>query len=145
MIHTKTKYELGDSVWINGVSRDNKLVKGKVIKKIDLSAEGYSDGPHYIIEIPSSIEPLLEIRTWETMSQDAQGPVGCFRNLENPPEVIHKKLKQVGYIYNDEELLIDEPTPDQIHAAIERASKAHTHEGLTQKPKRRFYNKKRKP
>lgn len=140
----KTTYKIGDPVWIHGISQNNKLIKGKVIQELDLSLLGYLDGPHYIIAIPSSIEDLLEIRTWETMSQDDQGPVGSLRNLEIPFESTNKKLRQAGYSYAADDLIIDEPTPDQIHAAIERTSKEQRHDGLIQKPKRKFYNKKRK-
>lgn len=144
MSEIKIKYKSGDQVWIAGVGPNNKLVKGRVIKELDLSALGYLDGPHYIIAIPTSIEDLLEIRTWETMSQDERGPVGCFRNLDTDPEVMHKKLRHIGYRYEDD-LLIDEPTPDQIHAAIERTRKSQIHDPTIQKPKRKFYTKKRKP
>ena len=73
----KKQYNVGDDVWVAGIGR--KLSKGKVIKIIDLGDCGYSHGLHYIISLPTEIEPLLEIRTWETISQDKDGPVGLFR------------------------------------------------------------------
>lgn len=145
MAEVKTKYNIGDPVWIHGISRENKLTKGKVVQVVDLSSVGYLDGPHYIIAVSTGIEDLLEIRTWEAMSETAKGPIGGLRTLKDSIDAVNKRLNQVGYNHSEDELLIDEPTPEQIHAAIERASKAHTHDGLAQKPKRKFYNKKRKP
>ena len=64
----KQKYNIGDSVWIYGVRRGNtKPTKGKIIKSLDLSECGYNDVTHYVIEIPTEIEPLLEIRTWHAV------------------------------------------------------------------------------
>lgn len=74
----KTKYEIGDTVWIHGLSRENKLTKGKIIEFVDLSSKGYH-GIHYIVAVSTAIEDLLEIRTWETISQDAEGPVEIGR------------------------------------------------------------------
>lgn len=145
MREVKTKYNIGDSVWIHGISRENKLTRGKVVQIVDLTSVGYLDGPHYIIAVSTGIEDLLEIRTWETMSETAKGPIGSLRSLNDSIDAVNKRLNQVGYNYSDDDLIIDEPTPDQIHAAIERTSKAQVSDGLSQKPRRKFYNKKRKP
>jgi hypothetical protein len=145
----KKEYAIGDSVWISGVST-NKLVKGTVIYLLDLSAAGYgSKDRHYVIAVPSAIEPLLEIRTWETISQDQHGPVGGIRLACETVESssVHKKLKQFGYEYHDDSDIDDEPTPEEIHAAMERASKSAQHEPLPlkePKPNRRFYGRKKK-
>lgn len=148
-MEVKKEYKIGDAVWIHGVSRDNnKLTTGKVISLLDLTSAGYgADQVHYVISIPSSIEPLLEIRTWETMSQDHSGPIGAMRDIMETldPDSTYKKMKHIGFEYDID--LIDEPTPDQIHAAIERSSKAQIHDPLIvkdTKPKRKFYNGKRK-
>lgn len=145
MPEVKTKYNIGDAVWIHGVSRENKLVKGKVVQVLDLSSIGYLDGPHYIVAVSTGVEDLLEIRTWETMSENAKGPIGSLQNLSETADAIHKRLKQVGYNYSDDDLIIDEPTPEQIHAALERTIKSDGLGGMSQKPKRKFYGKKRKP
>jgi len=77
-MNAKKHYNIGDDVWIFGITVENKITKGKVIAAVDLSTAGFIE-PHYIISIPTHIEPLLEIRTWQTMSQDENGPIGSLR------------------------------------------------------------------
>jgi len=40
---------------------------------------------HYVIEIPTGIDPLIEVRAYESISSTAKGPINLFRNLR--PEV----------------------------------------------------------
>lgn len=126
----KKNYNVGDSVWIHGVAKvGNKLVNGSVINILDLTDAGYSqDIPHYVISVPNTIDPLLEIRTWETMSQDSAGPVGGMRDLTSAGDAdsTHKKMTHIGYHYDDQPTE-HEPTPEQIHAAMERSHQAITH------------------
>lgn len=100
----KRKYTTGENAWIHGIStNNNKLYKGTVVKVLDLSDCGYTH-PHYIISIPNQVEALLEIRTWETMSQDERGPVGGLREVLNSENTwpTHKKMCQTGYAYDPE-------------------------------------------
>ncbi len=144
----KKSYNVGDTVWIYGVNRSNvKPTQGKVIKSV--SIENYSD-THYIIEIPTHIEPLLEIRTWHNISQDEKGPVGSLRTLGNVEATI-KFAGTVGFAFDDNPELDtddDEISPEQIHAALEKSQKNVTHAPLnlkSEKPaKRRHYRKKTK-
>ncbi len=144
----KKSYNVGDTVWIYGVNRSNvKPTQGKVIKSV--SIENYSD-THYIIEIPTHIEPLLEIRTWHNISQDEKGPVGSLRTLGNVEATI-KFAGTVGFAFDDNPELDtddDEISPEQIHAALEKSQKDVTHAPLnlkSEKPaKRRHYRKKTK-
>lgn len=141
----KKNYNVGDDVWIFGITTANKITKGKVIASIDLSNKGYEE-LHYIIEIPTHIESLLEIRTWYTMSQDEKGPVGSFRNLGGEFHTENKKMKQVGYSYADE-VHDDDPSQDQILAALEKSTDGLTHKPLNLKddrPKRKYYPKRKK-
>ena len=141
---TKKEYSVGDTVWIYGGGPKNKLIKGKVIKTVDLRDQGWAIGPHYIIEIPTHIDPLLEIRTWDTISQDDRGPVGCFRNIGDMVATI-KKVKSTGFIYDDE-YDEDEISPEQIHAALEKTQKDISHQPLVikeSKPRRRPYKRKK--
>jgi hypothetical protein len=55
------------------------LVHGTVIKIVQL--EGYPD-EHYIIEIPTSIDSLLEIRDIMAMSDDPDKPILLWRQFE---------------------------------------------------------------
>lgn len=145
----KKEYAIGDDAWIYGINRSNtKPVKGKVIKIVDLTDAGYSFGPHYIIEIPTHIDPLLEIRSWHNISQDEKGPVGSLREIGNFESTI-KYAGTVGFAFDDNpELDSDEdgPTADEIHAALEKSQKDVAHAPLNlkpEKPKRRYYKKKK--
>ena len=148
----KKKYNIGDTVWIYGVTRSNaKPVQGTVIKKVDLSDAGQMDGPHYVISIPTHIENLLELRTWQNISQDSLGPVGSFRELGDMESTI-KFVGSVGFAFDDSPSLDsslseyeDEISPEQIHAALEKSQKDVVHAPLNlkpEKPKRRYFKKK---
>ena len=147
----KKSYNVGDTVWIYGINRSNvKPTAGKIIKVVDLSDAGWSIGNHYIIEIPSHIEPLLEIRSWHNISQDAQGPVGSLRGLNIESTIKHAAT--LGFITDDNPLLDsdvedDGPSAEQIHAALEKSQMEMEHTPLnlkSEKPKRRYFKKKPK-
>ncbi len=144
----KTEYQIGDIVWIFGISPNNKLTKGKIIKLLDLSNQGYQD-IHYVVEVPCHIEPLLELRTWQTISQDDKGPIGSFRNFSDIDST-HKLASKVGYSYNQVDSEDpDDPSIEQIHAAIEKSIDNSLHRPLVLKetkprPRRRTFKKKYK-
>jgi hypothetical protein len=146
----KKSYQVGDTVWIYGINRSNvKPTAGKVIKIVDLSDAGYTTGDHYIIEIPTHIDSILEVRTWHNISQDSQGPVGSLREMGNIESTI-KFAGTVGFAFDDDPTLDtddDEISPDQIHAALEKSQKDASHSPLnlkSEKPKRRHYPRKKK-
>jgi hypothetical protein len=143
----KKEYNIGDTVWIYGITVSNKITKGTIVASIDLSAQGFGHDLHYIIEIPTHIESLLEIRTWQTISQDEHGPVGSIRSVGNV-FAENKKMRQVGYVYsNDSHYDSEDPSPDQIMAALEKSTDGLTHKPLhikEAKPKRRYYPRKKK-
>jgi hypothetical protein len=146
----KKSYNVGDTVWIYGINRSNiKPVQGKVVKVVDLSSAGYSD-TQYIVEVPTHIEPLLEVRSWHNISQDEKGPVGSLRDLGNVESTI-KFVSTVGFAFDDNPDLDtdadDEISPEQIHAALEKSQQDVIHAPLnlkTEKPKRRYFKKKPK-
>lgn len=143
-MNVKKEYNVEDIVWIHGISSSNKLTQGKIIGQVDLSERGYSE-VQYIVEIPTHIEPLLELRTWHTISQDEKGPVGSLRSIADMMPSNNKKMRHVGYVsdYNDDE----DPTPEEIMAALEKSADGLTHKPLhikETKPKRRYYPKKKK-
>ncbi len=155
-MNVKKSYKVGDTVWIYGIGRSNvKTTQGKVIKVIDLSDAGHTAGPHYVIEVPTHIEPLLEIRTWQNISQDERGPVGSFRELGNVESTI-KFVSTTGFAFDDNPTLDpsylseedeDNVSPEQIHAAIEKSQQVAAVPPLnlrTEKPKRRYFKKKPK-
>jgi hypothetical protein len=148
----KKQYAVGDTVWIYGVTRSNtKPVQGKVIKLVDLRDAGYSVGNHYIIEVPTHIEPILEIRTWHNISQDERGPVGSLRDLGNFESTI-KFAETVGFAFDDQPELdssVDDEdgiNAEQIHAALQKSQMDMEHAPLNlkpEKPKRRYFKKKK--
>ena len=143
----KKEYDVGDTVWIYGIGTSNKITKGRIIFKLDLSHQGYTD-LQYVVEIPTHIEPLLELRTWQNISQDEKGPVGSLREVRDNIDANNKKISQLGYFTN-REIDEDDPTPEQIMAALEKSTDGLTHGPLNlkepqQKPKRRYYPKKKK-
>lgn len=141
----KTLYEVNDTVWIYGITRDNKLVQGKIIKKFTMDYQGYDNEWYYVISVPTEIEPLLEIRTWHNISQDNKGPIGAFRNL-NSKSVVDKFISKVGYTASEDDEEFDEPSSEQILAALEKSQKEIVHQPFnlkdTKKPKRRFTKRK---
>ena len=145
----KKSYNVGDAVWVYGINRNNtKPTQGKVIKIVDLTDAGHTDGPHYVISIPTHIEPLLEIRTWHNISQDEKGPIGSFRDLGNIESTI-KFVSTVGFAFDDspglDADLDDEITPERIHEALEQSREAVKLQPLNlkqEKPKRKYFRKK---
>ena len=156
---TKKQYELKDSVWIH--IGDSKLHKGTVVDIFDLEHAGYDPSiEFYIVSIDTEIEPLLEVRTWEQMSQDAKGPIGSYRDMKQDfptkkflgkvgikvpvePQAVKEKVHaELG-----DNLDIYDPTPEEVNAAIERAERQrnemYNRVPTVEKPKR-FYNKRKK-
>jgi hypothetical protein len=156
----KKKYNVGDTVWIYGVSKDNiKSTQGTVLKVFTIDYNGFNKEPHYVIGIPTEIEMLLEIRTWHTISQTRDGHVGSLREAFSDPDAAHKMLSRTGMavISVDEELNEesdrfeehmaedDEVSSDAIHAALEKSQKDSEHGPLVtkpNKPRRPYYKKK---
>jgi hypothetical protein len=145
----KKSYNVGDAVWVYGINRNNtKPTQGKVIKIVDLSDTGHTDSPHYIISIPTHIEPLLEIRTWHNISQDERGPIGSFREIGNIESTI-KFVSQVGFAFDDspnlDTGLDDEITlkcaPEELEQNRE-AIKLQPPNLTQEKPKRKYFRKK---
>lgn len=153
----KKKYNVGDTVWIYGISKDNiKSTEGKILKVFTI--DGFNNDPHYVIGIPTEIEMLLEIRTWHTISQTKDGHVGSLREAFSNPDAAHKMLSRTGMavISDDEELneeidrfqehMLEEDDidPNLIHAALEKSQKDGEHGPLvTKKPSRPYYKKKK--
>lgn len=75
----KNKYEIGDPVWIYMAFHDGELTKGKVVHAFSLPS--WCIPEHYVIEIETEVDPVLEIREPNTMSEDGLGPIGMWRGL----------------------------------------------------------------
>jgi len=148
----RKQYNIGETVWIYGIYvRNDAPTQGRIVHKFNLND---SNVEHYVIAVDSHIEPLIEVRTWETISQDKQGPVGGLRGLNDTAD--RKVLAKTGfnlggsYTYTESDEESDDPTPEEIHAAMERSQQTAVLPPLVLKEhkanKPRRYNKKpRKP
>jgi hypothetical protein len=67
---------VGDPCWCYLGNHKGELTKGTVVHILNL--EGWSH-KHYVIEIPTSVEPLLEVRDGLSVSDSAKGPIGFLR------------------------------------------------------------------
>lgn len=124
----KKLYDLDDTVWIYGISRDqNKPTKGTVVRIFQLDDRGYpEDQDFYVVAIPTEIGLLLEVRTWETISQDERGPTGAFRQAVHTENVdaVDKQMAQIGLTVDGYENIVpQEPTVD----APKKTYKPHKH------------------
>jgi len=163
----KKKYNVGDTVWIYGISKNNiKSTQGTVLKSFVIDYKGFNNELHYVIGIPTEIETLLEIRTWHTISQTKDGHVGSIREAFSDPDAARKMLMRTGMdfastdefegdghdsmgstlddFYKDEE---DDIDPNLIHAALEKSQKDSSHSTMMtkeSKPKRRNYPPRKK-
>ena len=148
----KKKYSVGDTVWIYGITKNNiKSTQGNVIKIFTIDYGSYNKEPYYLVEVPTEIEPLLEVRTWHTISQTKDGHVGSIRDAFSNPDAAHKMLARTGVVVisDDEEIdeeNLEDPSPEEIHAALEQSQKDGEHGPLVTKPNkaRRPYYKKKK-
>ena len=148
----KKKYNVGDTVWVYGISRTNeKSTQGTVLKSFVIDYTGFNDEPHYVIGIPTEIEMLLEIRTWHSISQSKDGHVGSIREAISEPDAARKWLSTLGVKFTSEDGMDsspeeDDPSADEIHAALEQSQKDGEHGPLVTKqaPRKRQYFKKKK-
>lgn len=144
---TKTEYNLKDTAWIH--LGNGKLHKGTIVDIFDLEHAGYpKETEFYIVSIATEIEPLLEVRTWEQISQDANGPIGCYRTLKEVNFAEKRFLGKVGITLPESAAApveefedVYDPTPEEVNAAIERAERAKKdmYAGTVEKPKRRNF------
>lgn len=138
----KQTYEVGDTVWVYGITLQNKLTKGRVVHTVDIPGYAFT---YYVIAIPTEIEDLLELRTWHNISQDEHGPSGALRTLGENSEGTKKFLRKTGIVIDMIEE--DEPTEAEIHAALEKSRVSVQHQPLVlkeNKPKRRSFPRKKK-
>jgi hypothetical protein len=140
----KKEYNIKDTVWIH--IGEKTLVQGRIVDIFDLEhlEEGHSkDNELYVIEIKTPIQDVYEIRTYEQLSPDATGPIELFRSGEH--KETNRAMKKIGMPLPDGAMEY-EPTPDEIHAALQRSQDAIKHDplptGKRGPAKKRFYKKK---
>lgn len=154
----KKKYNIGDTVWIYGIS-NGASTEGKIVHWFNIKQDGWDqDKVHYVVAIPTEIEYLLEVRTWETISQDKDGHVGSLREVFAGAAATLKVMRRTGVdlvskpASPTDEHLVDEYDEDDIsaeaiHAALEKSRQDVLHAPLVIKEpssKRRNYPRKKK-
>jgi hypothetical protein len=140
----KTEYNIKDTVWIHIGER--RLVQGRVVEIIDLEhlEEGHDpENELYVIELKTGIDDVYEVRSYEEISPDEKGPISLFRR-EGVKES-NRKLKKIGMPLPDS-VMEYEPTPEEIHAALQRSQDSSKHPplntGRKPAPKKRYFKKK---
>jgi hypothetical protein len=152
----KKKYNIGDTVWVYGISHD-KSTQGTVVNHFTINYDGWDESKvHYVIAVPTEIEPLLEVRTWETISQDQDGPVGSIREAFADTDAALKILRRTGLTlvqssdsdYHFKEDEADDPSPEQIHKALIKSQTDVAHAPIVYKdntkPSRKRYPSRKK-
>jgi hypothetical protein len=139
----KKEYNIKDTVWIHIGERT--LTQGRIVDIFDLThlEEGPYEDELYVVEIPTGIDNTYEVRTYEQLSPDATGPIALFRGGEH--KEANRLMKKVGMPL-PEGAMEYEPTPDEIHAALQRSQDSIKHDplptGKRAPAKKRFYKKK---
>ncbi len=90
----KKKYKVSDKAWIYGIDHRFNVSKEATVVAV-CNIDGY-DYEHYIMSIPTEIEPLLEIRSWHSISQTKDGHVGSIREALEDPSAAKKFLSRLG-------------------------------------------------
>jgi len=150
----KKKYNVGDVVWIYGIT-SGRSTEGRVIKTFRIDLDDYDpEQVYYVVAVPTEIEPLLEVRTWETISQDKDGQIGAMRDTFEDPDAALKVLRRTGltltndgdYAFREDEN--DDPSPEQIHKALIKSQTDVAHAPIVYKdntkPSRKRYPPRKK-
>lgn len=126
----KKEYAIKDQVWIH--NGEHALVKGRVVEVIDLTHlnEGHDKKDElYIIEIETGIDNIYEVRSYELISPDAEGPIHLFRNPE--ARRANRYFKKMG---------MDAPIGREVEV-VALSTEAPASES---KPRRKYYKNSKK-
>lgn len=129
----KKEYALKDRVWIH--NGEKALAEGRIVEVIDLTHlnEGHlPENELYIIELKTGIDDVYEVRPYELISPDAEGPIQLFRNTES--RRANRYFKKIG---------MDAPVGEDKEYPVEEIVVTLA-ETTTAKPKRKFYARKTK-
>lgn len=147
----KKEYNIKDRVWIH--LGEASLVEGRVVEIINLKhlKESHpADFELYIIEIKTGIDDIYEVRSFDQISSSAAGPINAYLNIDIQGAT--RYLKKIGIKLPKSTPTVDftvdedDPTIDQIHAALEKSHKDTSYPPLnlkSEKPKRRPFRKKK--
>lgn len=139
----KKEYNIKDTVWIHIGERT--LTEGRIVDIFDLEhlEEGHSkDIELYVVEVKTGIEDAYEVRSYEQISPDASGPIQLFRSGEH--KEANRAMKKIGMPL-PEGAMEYEPTPDEIHAAMQRSQDMIKHDPIPAKKRaapKKYYKKK---
>lgn len=76
--------KVGDTCWCYIGNHKGKMTKGTVVHILELDGWAFKN---YVIEIPTAIDPLLEVRGPWSVSEHPRKPIGFHRkSLPAPPE-----------------------------------------------------------
>lgn len=77
----RVERKVGDKAWFYfGNHHGGELTEGTVVHVFQL--EGWGD-EHYVVEMPSSIDPVHAVRDPYTVSDAPDKPIGLWRNLKS--------------------------------------------------------------
>ncbi|MFH1657913.1 MAG: hypothetical protein ABIG35_01245 [Pseudomonadota bacterium] len=72
------EYDIGRVVWIAmGVPR---LIQGTIVHKFKLAEREHPIEWQYVVEVPTHVDIVLELRSWQTISEAAEGPLNIFKD-----------------------------------------------------------------
>ena len=139
------EFKINDSAWIH--LGEKNLVEGKIVHIFDLEGDYTPNARRiYVLEIDTSIDPIYEARTIDSLSPDKDGPVNLFRKHDH--SAANRLTRQLGMPLPQGVMDFEhsEPSVDEINAALDRSHDANRHSPISQekKPsaKKRFYKKK---
>lgn len=72
----KNEYDLGEIVYIYIGGVNNVLHPSKIIHKFK-----HNDNLLYVLEVETYIEPIYEVRDWQTISETLEGPINFVINM----------------------------------------------------------------
>lgn len=75
----KTKYEIGDDAWIYVGNHNGEKTKSKVVHTFQL----YCGQTYYVCEIPTPIDPLLEVRCAMSMAAESTEGIGLHELVKS--------------------------------------------------------------
>lgn len=81
----RVKLVKGQDAWVYMSGQSGNPSKGKCIEVLNL--DGY-DFEHYVIEIPTSVDPVLQIRDGATVTDDPAKPIGFWRRSHDIAKLV---------------------------------------------------------
>lgn len=74
----KNKYEVGDEAWIYMRNHKGEKTKSTVVHEFTL----YRGKRYYVCEVPTSVDPLLEVRDCFSMAESEGSGIGLYELIK---------------------------------------------------------------